>query len=34
LARYNEIIIQATRTPSVRDRMRALDLEIREMAPA
>ena len=34
LAHYNEIIIQATRTPSVRDRMRALDLEIREMAPA
>jgi len=34
VARYNEIIIQAERTPGVRDRMRALDLEIREMAPA
>jgi len=34
LARYNDIIIQAMRTPGVRERMRALDLEIREMAPA
>ena len=34
LARYNEIIIQAVRTQSVRDRMRTFDLEIREMAPA
>lgn len=34
VARYNEIIIQAGRTPGVRDRMRAFDLEIREMAPA
>lgn len=34
VARLNEIVIQAERTPAVRDRMRALDLEIREMAPA
>jgi tripartite-type tricarboxylate transporter receptor subunit TctC len=34
LARYNEIVVQATRTPAVRERMRAIDLEIREMAPA
>jgi tripartite-type tricarboxylate transporter receptor subunit TctC len=34
VTRYNEIIVQATRTATVRERMRALDLEIREMAPA
>ena len=34
VARYNDIIVQATRTPAVRERMRSLDLEIREMAPA
>lgn len=34
LARYNEIILQAMRTPAVRDRMRALDLDIREMPPS
>ena len=34
VARYNEIIIQAGRTPGVRDRMRAFFLEIREMTPA
>jgi tripartite-type tricarboxylate transporter receptor subunit TctC len=34
VARYNEIVVQATRTPVVRERMRSLDLEIREMAPA
>lgn len=34
VARYNEIVVQATRTPAVRERMRSLDLEIREMAPA
>jgi tripartite-type tricarboxylate transporter receptor subunit TctC len=32
--RYNAIINQAMRTPAVRERMRALDLDIREMAPA
>ena len=34
LSRYNDIFIQATRTPGVREKMRALDLEIREMTPA
>lgn len=34
VARYNEIVVQATRTPGVREKMRGLDLEIREMAPA
>lgn len=34
VARYNEIVVQATRTPGVRDRMRNLDLEARELAPA
>ena len=34
VARYNEIVVQATRTPGVRERMRNLDLEIRELAPA
>ncbi len=34
VARYNEIFAQAMRTQGVRDRMRALDLDIREMAPA
>jgi len=34
VARYNEILIQAQRTPAVRDRMRAFDLEIRELTPA
>jgi len=33
-ARYNEVIVQAMRTPAVRERMRSLDLEIREMGPA
>ena len=34
VARYNEIFIQALRTPAVSGRMRALDLEIRELNPA
>jgi len=34
IARYNEIVVQATRTQAVRDRMRNLDLEPREMTPA
>jgi tripartite-type tricarboxylate transporter receptor subunit TctC len=34
LNRYNEIINRSMRTPFVRDRMRALDLEIQEMTPA
>jgi len=34
VARYNEIVVQAMRTPVVRERMRSLDLDIREMAPA
>jgi tripartite-type tricarboxylate transporter receptor subunit TctC len=34
LARYNEIIVHAQRTPAVRERMRVLDLETREMTPA
>jgi tripartite-type tricarboxylate transporter receptor subunit TctC len=34
LARYNEIVIQAQRTPAIRERMRTLDLEIREMTPS
>ncbi len=34
LSRYNDIFVQATRTSVVRERMRALDLEIREMSPA
>jgi tripartite-type tricarboxylate transporter receptor subunit TctC len=34
LARYNEIFVQAQRTPAVRERMRALDLDIVEMSPA
>jgi len=32
--RYNDIVIQATRTPATRERLRALDLETREMSPA
>jgi len=34
LARYNDIANKSMRTPFVRDRMRALDLEIHEMTPA
>ena len=34
IARYNDIVVQATRTAGVRDKMRALDLDIREMSPA
>lgn len=34
LGRYNDIIVQAQRTPAVRERMRVLDLEIRDMSPA
>jgi tripartite-type tricarboxylate transporter receptor subunit TctC len=34
LARYNDIINRSLRTPAVRDRMRALDLEINELTPA
>ncbi len=34
IARYNEIVVQAMRTPPVRESMRRLDLEAREMAPA
>lgn len=34
VARLNGIILQAERTPAVRERMRNLDLEIREMTPA
>ena len=34
VARYNEIVVQAMRTPVVRERMRSLDLEVREMAAA
>jgi tripartite-type tricarboxylate transporter receptor subunit TctC len=33
VARYNEIVIQAMRTPAVRERMRSLDLGIQEMSP-
>ncbi len=33
LARYNEIIVQATRTAGVRDKLRGLDLDVREMTP-
>ena len=32
--RYHEIFAEAMRTPGVKDRMRKLDLEIREMSPA
>jgi tripartite-type tricarboxylate transporter receptor subunit TctC len=32
--RYHAIFAQAMRTPAVRDRMRALDLDIREITPA
>ena len=34
VTRYNEIVVEATRTPAVRERMRRLDLEAREMTPA
>jgi tripartite-type tricarboxylate transporter receptor subunit TctC len=34
VARYNDIIVKASRTASVRERMRTLDLEIRELGPA
>lgn len=34
LARYNDIVNRSMRTAFVRDRMRALDLEILEMSPA
>lgn len=34
VARYNAIVVQATRTPAVLARMRSLDLEPREIAPA
>ena len=34
LSRYNDIFVQAARTGLVRERMRSLDLEIREMTPA
>jgi tripartite-type tricarboxylate transporter receptor subunit TctC len=34
VARYNSIVIQAIRTAATRERLRALDLEIREMTPA
>lgn len=33
VARYNDIVVQATRTAGVREKMRNLDLDIREMAP-
>ena len=33
IARYNDIVVQATRTAGVRDKMRSLDLDIREMSP-
>lgn len=32
--RYNDIVIQATRSPATRERLRALDLETREMSAA
>jgi tripartite-type tricarboxylate transporter receptor subunit TctC len=32
--RYNDIVVQATRTAATRERLRALDLEVREMTPA
>jgi tripartite-type tricarboxylate transporter receptor subunit TctC len=34
VARYNDIFVQAQRTPAVRERMRGLDLETRELTPA
>ena len=34
IARYNDIVVRATRTAGVREKMRALDLDIREMSPA
>lgn len=34
VAQYNQIIIQSLRTPRMRERMRSLDLDIREMSPA
>jgi tripartite-type tricarboxylate transporter receptor subunit TctC len=32
--RYNDIVVQATRTAATREKLRALDLEVREMTPA
>lgn len=34
VARYNDIIVKASRIPAVRERMRTLDLDIRELGPA
>lgn len=34
VARYNDSIIQAMRTPTIRERMHTLDVDIREMSPA
>ena len=34
LSRLNQILVQAMRTPSIKERMGRLDLEIQEMTPA
>jgi tripartite-type tricarboxylate transporter receptor subunit TctC len=34
VSRYNSVVVQAMRSPATRERLRTLDLEIREMTPA
>jgi tripartite-type tricarboxylate transporter receptor subunit TctC len=34
VSRYNDIVVQAIRTPAIREKLRGLDMEPREMTPA